>query len=39
MSDSLSNIENKTYHKIKELKYKMKKANQRAETLAKLFTS
>lgn len=32
MSDSLSNIENKVNHRIQELKYKMKKANQRAET-------
>jgi len=32
MSDSLSNIEKKTNHRIQELKYKMKKTNQRAET-------
>jgi len=32
MSDSLSNIEKKINHRIQELKYKMKKTNQRAET-------
>jgi hypothetical protein len=32
MSDSLSHIEKKINHKIKEPKYKMKKTNQRAET-------
>ena len=31
MNDSLSNIE-KINHRIQELKYKMKKANQRIET-------
>jgi hypothetical protein len=32
MSDSLSNIEKKITHRIQELKYKMKKANQRIKT-------
>jgi hypothetical protein len=32
MSDLLYNLEKKINHKIKELKYKMKKTNQRAET-------
>jgi hypothetical protein len=32
MSDSLSNIEKKINYRIQELKYKMKKTNQRAET-------
>jgi hypothetical protein len=32
MSDSLSNIEKKINHRIQELKYKMKKTNQRIET-------
>jgi hypothetical protein len=32
MNDSLSNIEKKINQRIQELKYKMKKANQRIET-------
>jgi hypothetical protein len=32
MSDSLSNIEKKINQRIQELKYKMKKTNQRTET-------
>ena len=32
MNDSLSNIEKKINQRILELKYKMKKANQRIET-------
>jgi len=36
MSDSLSNIEKKINQRIQELKYKMKKANQRIETFSLL---
>jgi hypothetical protein len=32
MSDSLSNIEKKINHRIEDVKYKMQKTNQRAET-------